>query len=292
DLFNANMDGDANGFYRNDRTHFTDIAEALGVDSGGRQLGSPDNGSVRPSLVDYDNDGFIDIYMANYGPNTLYRNQNGSSFGDVGAETGLAIDSRYDTGTWGDFDNDGYQDLYVNGTITGGVSYRDYLFHNDRGTFTDVTPENILLQEADHGAHWVDFDRDGDLDLSLTGAAETGMHHLFRNMLPENRRTSSIQVMVLDENGHATRAGSEVRLFSADNRTLLGAGILDTGSGYNSQNVMPVHIGLGDADMINIEITIMTGGTRKSTEFTDIDPNSYAGRVFTVRIDPEGRAIR
>ena len=60
-------------------------------------------------------------------------------------------------------------DFYVNGTITGGVAYRDYLFHNTGDVFSDATPENVRALPASHGASWADFDGDGDLDLALAG---------------------------------------------------------------------------------------------------------------------------
>ena len=71
---------------------------------------------------------------------TLFLNRGGGRFEDVSTAWGIAIDGRYDTCALGDFDNDGRIDLYVNGTVTGGVSYRDYLFRNTGTRFEDVTP--------------------------------------------------------------------------------------------------------------------------------------------------------
>ncbi|SMN12454.1 Aminopeptidase [uncultured Candidatus Thioglobus sp.] len=239
DCFVANMDGDANGFFRNDQTKFTDVAKSTGTENGGRALGSEDYGSVRPSLVDYDNDGKIDIYTANYGPNGLFRNIDNKSFQNVAEEKGLAIDSRYDTGTWGDYDNNGIPDLYVNGTVSRNTAYEDYLFQNTSEGFINITPEIMKANNSDHGAQWVDFDNDGDLDMALTGAREGAMHHLLKNGLSNDYARQSLKVLVLDGNGHYTRAGSEVRLYKKGTRQLLGTNILDTGSGYNSQNAMP-----------------------------------------------------
>ncbi|MCP4711776.1 MAG: VCBS repeat-containing protein, partial [Planctomycetes bacterium] len=197
-----NMDGDRNGLFRNNGRRFTDVAARAGVDSGGRPVGLATYGSVRPCLGDYDNDGNLDIFVANYGPNALFKNQGRGRFVNVAGELGLAIDNCYDTGTWGDYDNDGLCDLYVNGTITRGTSFKDTLFHNDGDKFTNITPQILLNQNADHGAHWVDFDRDGDLDLSLTGAGDDGMHYLVRNTLAAEKAGRSIQVLVLNEKGH------------------------------------------------------------------------------------------
>lgn len=285
DLVVANMDGDANGLYRNDGQTFVDVAKEAGLADGGRALGERSNGTVRPTIVDFDNDGNLDVFMANYGPNGLFRNTGNGSFINVAPEMGLAVDNRYDTSTWGDFDNDGRLDVYINGTITGGKSYRDYIYRNDGTRFTDVTPELVLNQNADHGAHWADFDGDGALDLALTGAAEDGMHHVLRNMMGSERKGMSLQVLVLDGNGHYTMAGSEVRLYDSATGTLLGMNILDTGSGYNSQNAAPVHFGLGHNRMVDVEITVMTKRGRQSSRISSVDPDNYRGRWMVVMVD-------
>jgi len=293
DCYVANMDGDANGLYRNDGSKFVDVAREAGVETGGRALGSVKYGSVRPCLGDYDNDGNIDIFVANYGPNGLYRNMDGMKFENVAPAMGLAIDNCYDTGTWGDYDNNGRLDLYVNGTVTRGKSYEDDLFHNDEKGFVHLTPEIIKANNGDHGAHWVDFDRDGDLDLALTGAAgDDGMHHLLRNELSGEKARQSLQVLVLDGKGHYTRAGAEVRLYQAGTRELLGTSILDTGSGYNSQNAMAVHFGLRGVKSVDVEVTVLTREGRKSIRLEDVDPKKYEGRCLVVKVDGDGELVK
>ncbi len=292
DLYVANMDGDANGLFRNDGSRFEDVASQAGVESGGRPLGSKLFGSVRPSIGDYDNDGNLDIFLANYGPNALYQNKGNGQFVNVAPKLGLAIDSCYDTGTWGDYDNDGHIDLYVNGTITRGKKYEDYIFHNRDGRFVNVTPKIIQENNGDHGAHWVDFDQDGDLDLALTSGPSEGMHHLLRNQLSEKRAQESLQVLVLDGKGHYTRAGSEVRLYNAETKNLLGTQILDSGSGYNSQNSMPVHFGLAGVKSVDVEVTIMTKSGRKNVRLENIDPSEYSGSYLTVQVDSNGKLVK
>ena len=292
DLYVTNQNGDRNGLFRNDGTHFQDVAPELGADRGGRQL-LYNYGGIRPCLADYDNDGDFDILVVNYGPTGLLRNDAGSKFVDVAPELGLAIDSRYDTGTWGDFNHDGRIDVYINGTIGRDITYRDYLFQNDAEQFTDVTPEIMLENDSDHGAHWVDFDGDGDIDLSLTGAgaAPGGMHHILRNKMAPQSSSRSLQVLVLDQLGHATRAGAEVRLFVAGTTTLLGTGLLDTGSGYNAQNVLPVHFGLPFATQVDIEITSMTTHGRVTGRVRDVDPADHLGQAVKVKVDGLGRIV-
>jgi hypothetical protein len=170
DLYAAHMDGDANGLYVNEKGRFTDRAEAAGLAWGGRTPRDAVNGTVRPCVADVDGDGRFDVFTANYGPNGLFLNRGGGKFEDVSAAWGIAIDSRYDTCAFADFDNDGRLDLFVNGTVTGGKSYRDYLFRNTGARFEDVTPDHIKALDADHGVLWADIDGDGDEDLALTGS--------------------------------------------------------------------------------------------------------------------------
>ena len=172
DLLTGNMDGDANGLYRHDAGRFTDVAEAAGIQWGGRKPGDAANGTVRPSAADVDGDGRFDIVMANYGPLGLFLNR-GSRFEDVSVSWGVALDARYDTAVFSDVDHDGRLDMYVNGTVTGGVSYRDYLFRNTGARFDEATPDRLAAIDADHGAAWADIDGDGDEDLLLTGAGKT-----------------------------------------------------------------------------------------------------------------------
>jgi hypothetical protein len=279
DLYAAHMDGDANALYRNDKGRFTDVAEASGLAWGGRVRADATNGTVRPCAVDVDGDGRFDLFTANYGPNGLFRNRGGGRFEDVSASSGVAIDGRYDTCAFGDVDHDGDLDLYVNGTVTGGKSHPDFLFRNTGGRFDDVTPANLKALDADHGALWMDADADGDLDLALTGQLPYGMHLLLRNLLaPGSAR--ALRVRVTDVRGRAVRAGAEIRVLAAGTRRLLGARLVDAGSGYDAQNDMPEHVGVGNAARVDVEVTWPAAGTRRLTRVGNVDVTTA---ILTVR---------
>jgi len=284
DLIVANMDGDANGLFRNDDGSFTDVAGEVGLAGGGRGLGDEAHGSVRPCVADVDNDGTFEIFFANYGPNGLFKMGEDGGWNDISWGVGVAIEGRYDACEFGDFDHDGRIDLFVNGTVTGGTQYRDYLFRNTSEGFVDLTPTNLLALEADHGVQWVDVDGDGALDLSLTGATDAGMHHVLKNVTPHSNRTHSLQVRVVDGNNRMTKAGSEVRVYEAGTRTLLGTRLLDTGSGYDTQSSLPVHFGLPTRGKVDIEVIFPGGGDRSVTVLKDVDPADYLSRPITVTL--------
>jgi enediyne biosynthesis protein E4 len=125
------------------------------------------------SIVDFDRDGWEDIYVVNSkegGRNALYRNLGDGMFRDVAAEVGLADLNLPGTGVstgavWGDYDNDGYEDVFL---------YKwgePELFHNDGGKrFTRVTQQAGLPPWVNaNTAIWFDYDNDGKLDLFLGG---------------------------------------------------------------------------------------------------------------------------
>jgi hypothetical protein len=125
------------------------------------------------AFIDYDNDGWPDIFLVNgtdwpghaskHSTPKLYHNNHDGTFTDVTHKAGLDVAEVYGMGVAiGDFDNDGYDDLFV--TAYG----QSHLFHNNgNGTFTDVTQKAGLggVQEFSTGAAWVDYDKDGRLDL-------------------------------------------------------------------------------------------------------------------------------
>jgi len=281
DLYVGNMDGDANGFYRNDRGTFTDVAEAVGLAWGHRTARDPGNGTVRPCAADVDGDGRLDLITANYGKNGVFLNRGGLQFEDVSEAWGIAIDSRYDTCAVADVDHDGRLDLYVNGTVTGGTSYRDYLFRNTGAGFLDVTPPTLRVLNADHGAAWADVDGDGDLDLALTGSGSDGMHLMLLNQLPHAEARRSLAVRALDARGRSTLAGAEVRVYAGGTTRLLATRLVDSGSGYNAQNDIAVHVGLAQAGTVDVVLTYPAAGSRRTVTRRNI---AASGRTIVLRL--------
>jgi hypothetical protein len=145
------------------------------------------------SIVDYNRDGWPDIYVTNSrtgSMNHLYRNNHDGTFTDVAPELGIADVNKPGTGVsmgvvWGDYDNDGYEDLFL---IKWG---KPELFHNDHGQgFTNVTAQAGLPSWINaNTATWLDYDGDGKLDLFVGGyyPEDVDLWHLKNTrMMPES----------------------------------------------------------------------------------------------------------
>ena len=179
-------------YHNNHDGTFTDVTEKAGV-------GFPcwANGAV---VGDFNNDGWPDLLVTCYGGVVLYRNNGDGTFTDVTKAAGLGGDHLYATGAaFGDYDNDGFQDLFVSHYVDVDLEHLpvfgsgktckylgievqcgprglngspDNLYHNNGdGTFTDVS-KAAGVDDPEHRfgltAVWSDFDNDGNLDLFVT----------------------------------------------------------------------------------------------------------------------------
>ncbi len=167
----------------------TDITQAAGLTRKGWGMGV--------SVMDFDNDGWQDIYVTGYGGNVLYRNLGNCKFEDVTDKTGLRVGGFSTGAAWADYDRDGFVDLFVPRYVSVDIDhlpefgsndkfcrYRgvmvqcgpgglpgesDFLFHNKGdGTFTDVS-KKAGVDDPNHyygmQAIWADYDNDGWPDL-------------------------------------------------------------------------------------------------------------------------------
>ena len=188
DLYMTNRES-ANVLYQNNGGVFTNVAAAAGVEDV-----TGDGSGV--AVADYNNDGCVDIYLANSFGDVFYENNCDGTFTNIYAGSGLEAseDRRGTSASWGDYDGDGFVDLYVanhmpvEGAVFTGDSEQDYLFHNNgNGTFTDVS--DMLLGGDRIGrsfiAGWNDFDNDGDADLftirDCPFGQNSGPMRLYRN---------------------------------------------------------------------------------------------------------------
>jgi hypothetical protein len=205
DLYFVNgAPGAPNALYHNSHGGtFTDVTAKAGV-AGNLGAGVYKTGVA---VGDFDNNGYLDLYVTAFGPNALYKNNGDGTFTDVTAAAGVAGGPKeWSTSTgFFDFDRDGRLDLYVvnyldyrldenpycgqrsegrrmycHPTMFDGVA--DRLFHNNGdGTFTDVSRQAGIANPAGKGlgVTFCDFDRDGDTDIYV--ANDTVRNFLYRN---------------------------------------------------------------------------------------------------------------
>jgi tetratricopeptide (TPR) repeat protein len=136
-------------------------------------------GGLNMIQADYDNDGDTDIFvlrgawMHKFGrqPNSLLRNNGDGSFTDVTIKSGLYSEFPTQAGTWNDFNNDGYLDLFIGNESSDDDPYPSELYLNNQdGTFTNVAKAaNCDVISYIKGVTSADYDNDGDIDLFLSG---------------------------------------------------------------------------------------------------------------------------
>jgi VCBS repeat protein/ASPIC/UnbV protein len=282
DAFVANQNGDEDGFYRNlgDGT-FEDVAAALGMNQPGR----PENlGSVGTAVSDYDNDGDLDLFVASYGPDVLWQNQGDGTFVNVASGTPLAGNHHSVSAAWGDFDNDGWVDLYVDTFLSGEPEARDYLFRNVGGVFTEVTPTAMVARGASHGIAWADFDADGDLDVSLANNDATGSHPLYQNDIDPVRSQRALQIAIVNNDGAWTRPGATVTL-RREMDGYVSSRLVDTGGGYSSQGMTPVHFGLPPGGgPFTIDISWFEAGERRTSSVAGVMHEPFRNRWVVLQL--------
>ncbi|HSU32250.1 MAG TPA: CRTAC1 family protein [Bryobacteraceae bacterium] len=165
--------------------HFTDVADAAGLHAPLIYGGAMQKTYILETvgcgcaLIDYDNDGWLDIFILSGTrlegappgtTNRLYKNNRDGTFTDVTEKAGLTRTGWASAVAIGDYDNDGFDDLFL--TYWG----QNVLYHNNGdGTFTDVTEKAGLLHAGNRwgsGCTFVDYDRDGHLDLFVSNYLE------------------------------------------------------------------------------------------------------------------------
>jgi hypothetical protein len=182
-----------NHLYRNngDGT-FTDVTDHAGV--------AANIYGMAAIAADFDNDGFVDLFVTGYGRAILYHNNGDGTFTDVTTKAGIQVDGWSISSAWLDYDRDGCVDLFVGRYVKFDPKYRNYysadnypgpldyagdtnrLYHNNcNGTFTDVTDKSGIASYKGRtmGVTAADFDGDGYPDIYV--ANDKTENFLFRN---------------------------------------------------------------------------------------------------------------
>ncbi len=243
DLYVVNSSGSNNSLYKNlGNRSFQKITTGSIVTDGGTSTGA--------SWGDYNNDGYLDLFVSNGGNqvNFLYQNNGDETFtkitsGDIVTDTGQSHGS-----AWADYDNDGDLDLYVSND----QGQNNFIYaNNGDGTFTKVT--NVISQDGgkSFGAGWADIDNDGDLDLYVTNRDDN------ENFIYTNTRgkcQSNLCIVLEGTNSNRSGIGAKVHvkanIYGIDTWQMKEVSS-QTGGGIGGQNEVKQIFGLGDATIVD-----------------------------------------
>ena len=218
-LKNAPAVAPHNHLYRNEGNgRFTDVTDQVGV--------AANIYGMAAIAADFDNDGFVDLFVTGYGRAILFHNNGNGTFADVTAKSGIDVDGWSISSAWLDYDRDGCIDLFVGRYVKFDPKYRSYyaadnypgpldyeadtnrLYHNNcNGTFTDVTDKSGIgaFKGRTMGVTAADFDGDGYPDIYVANDKT-------ENFLFHNKRNGTFEEIAADtgvaygQNGEMTSA--------------------------------------------------------------------------------------
>ncbi|MCZ7641059.1 MAG: FG-GAP-like repeat-containing protein [Verrucomicrobia bacterium] len=252
--------------------------------------------------ADFDNDGYPELFVGGdtetgVRPNALYRGTAGQHFQNVATAAGIALTMATWASAVGDYDNDGWLDIFALHWYEGGANpaKTNVLFHNrGDGTFEPVDVGSPIRDGTDNrlGARWVDYDNDGFLDLFLTCGTSGGtttyprLNHLFRNNLAATGNPNHwLKVKLHGQAANRSGIGAKIRIKA----TLGGQEIWQvrelTGNGYSQTCPgLIAHFGLGDATKADIVRVEWPSGNVQAV--TDVAPDQLLTVTEVVRITP------
>src|SRR5579862_6486371 len=272
-------------FHNNHDGTFTDVAAKAGVTN--------DRWGFGVAIGDFDNDGWPDIFVCNFGKNRLYRNNHDGTFSDVAEKAGVALGNWSDGATWGDYDGDGRLDLFVSGYVhydlehqpsaeDGSVAFAfcqlhgvpvmcgprglkgepDHLFHNNGdGTFTDVSEKaGVSDKNAYFGLTSVFVDINGDGRPDLLVADDSTPNYLYLNKGDGTfEDVSYASGYALNENGRET---ASMGIAFGDYRN---NGLVDFLNTTFSDDYNPLYRNDGDANFT--DVSYLTGIAEPTVPF-------------------------
>jgi len=232
---------------------FTDVSEETGLNVSGQGMGV-DHGDIN-------NDGHLDLYVTNLGPNFLLLNDGNGSFNEIAISAGVG-----DPGMgWGcfflDYDNDGWEDLYViNDSNFSPLSNKLYKNNGDN-TFTEVSQDSPLYSFfGGIGGTWADFNNDGFPEIIVANGHDTVGVQIFEN---QNSLNNWIGFELLGTSVAPDAFGTRVQV-----STINGVKIDEKtcGSSYSSQSSHRIYFGLGQGQVEDIYITWPDGSVNHYEE--------------------------
>ncbi|MBC8375859.1 MAG: VCBS repeat-containing protein [FCB group bacterium] len=213
------------------------------------------------SMVDYDYDGDLDLFVTNIGKNDrniLYQNDGRGTLKPLFDNPMFEHVKYSDNGggaskghTWGDFDNDGDLDLYIaNGTYQDDMRNFFYV-QGKNGQFTRISHDPLTTDaDTSAGVAWADYDNDGDLDLFVANwGSDDQDNALYRN---ETTGNNWVSIRLWGKRTNHFGIGTRVRLKAkTDEKSVWQTRQMLPNTGYASQNTYDIHFGLGDAVLVD-----------------------------------------
>jgi hypothetical protein len=259
-------------FHNNHDGTFTNVAEQGGVTN--------DRWGTGVAIADFDNDGWPDIFVSNFGKNRLYHNNHDGTFTDVAEKAGVTLGNWSTGGTWGDYDGDGRLDLFVPGYVhydlanppapgSKTVAYNfcefrkvkvmcgprglkgepDHLFHNNAdGTFTDVSEKAGVSDKNGYygmSSAFIDVNNDSKPDLIVTN--DSTPNYLYINKGDGTFEDDSY------ESGYALNgAGRETASMGVATGDYINNGLIDIYNTTFSDDYNPLYRNDGDANFTDV----------------------------------------
>ncbi|MGA3131039.1 MAG: CRTAC1 family protein [Terracidiphilus sp.] len=259
-------------FHNNHDGTFTDVSAKAGV--------SNDRWGFGCAVADYDNDGWPDLYVSNWGKNRLYHNNHDGTFTDVAEKAGVTLGNWSTGATWGDYDGDGWLDLFVpgyvhfdrnnlpSGSVSGmpdtfctfrGVAVNcgprglkgepDHLFHNNGdGTFTDVSEKAGVADKPGYyglSSLFVDINNDGKVDLLVADDSTP-------NYLYLNKGDGTFEDVSYSSGYAVNEAGRETASMGIAAGDFQNNGMVDIFNTTFSDDYKPLYRNEGDANLTDI----------------------------------------
>lgn len=264
DLYLTHDANQANILYQNDGAgYFTDVSVGAGVNFAGQGMGV--------DAADYNNDGYLDLYITNLYENVLFLNERDGTFSDQSLVAGVTDRGMGWGTTWIDYDNDGWQDLYVcNETLfpVNGTFYDNVMYQNQgNGSFSPTSANSVLASPlGGYGAVAADLDKNGLVDIVIANSGLSDGNQLLQNQAQNDYHWVVFSLEGTQSNRSAIGA-----------RVTIKAGELElcdqimSGNSFASQNSLRLHFGLGEASQIDELDIYWPSGQKEHFEQLEVD---------------------
>lgn len=247
DLFVTNESNQNEDLYQNDGVGvFTKITSGSLLNNGGNTNSS--------SWGDYDNDGDLDVFLANdAGFNSLFKNNGALNFTKILNDTVTKTPSRSFSSAWSDIDNDGDLDLFVTNSFGTTKKHLNFFYINNNGSFIKNSSDIIAKDSAwSYGCAFGDYNNDGFEDLAVATCRFGGLDQ--PNFLYLNNTNSNkwITIKLIGTVSNKSAIGTKIRIkTNIAGKPVWQMREISAQSSYCGQNDIGAHFGLGNSSLID-----------------------------------------